>query len=130
MNNRLTDKAGMSLSFLCLIHCLLFPIIVLLIPAMESWLFYNETLVHWILLGLALPVSALAFGHAVLHHADWMTAVLGALGLAMLILGVTHVFGHASEIYLTVPGAFILFAAHLRNWKHHMPHSHASTDNE
>lgn len=114
----------MSLSFLCLIHCLAFPIVVLLMPAMEAWLFFNETLVHGILLGLALPVSLVAFSHGWKHHADWITAVLGGVGLAMLILGVTHAFGHESEIYLTVPGALLLFVAHLRNWRHHLPHRH------
>jgi len=122
MFNRLMDKAGMSLSVLCMIHCLMFPVVVLLMPALEHWLFVNETLVHWILLGLALPVSFIAFGHGVRHHNDWMTAVIGTAGLAGLILGVTHVFGHDSEFWLTVPGALFLFLAHLRNWRHHARH--------
>ena len=113
----------MSLSFLCLIHCLAFPLIVLLLPTLENWLFINETLVHWVLLGLALPVSLIAFRHGWQHHGDRITAILGSLGLAGLILGVTHAFGHDSEFWLTVPGALLLFVAHLRNWKHHLPMS-------
>lgn len=121
MLNHLLDRMGMSLSVLCLIHCLAFPFFILFVPSMD-WLFTNETLVHWILLGLALPVSLVAFGHGLRYHGDWLTLILGGLGLLLLIVGVSHLLGHESEFYLTVPGAFILFVAHVRNWRHHLGH--------
>jgi hypothetical protein len=117
--NYVLDRLGISLSILCLIHCLLFPLIVLVLPALGATLFFNETMVHWVLLGMAFPVSLAAFSHGYRFHGDWMTLVIGALGLIFLIVGVSHWLGHDSEIYLTVPGAFLLFMAHLRNWRHH-----------
>lgn len=120
MFSHLLDRMGMSLSILCLVHCLLFPLIALMLPVLGSTLFLHETTVHWILLGFALPVSLIAFRHGYRFHGDWPTMVIGLLGLVFLTVGVSHLLGHESEFFLTVPGALLLFIAHLRNWRHHI----------
>ena len=54
------DRAAMWLSGLCLVHCLALPLAVLLTPTLSQWLEATETTTHWILFGIAIPISVIA----------------------------------------------------------------------
>ena len=124
MSPQFLDRAGILISTLCLIHCMALPVIALLVPTAAAVFAFNETLVHLILLGCALPISFYAFRHGYQHHQDVLIVLLGVTGLVFLVLGVTHIFGEDWELILTVPGAILLFMAHLRNWRYHRGHVH------
>ena len=109
------DQAAIWLSGLCLIHCLAVPVAFLLAPSVSAWLDTTETQTHWLLFGLALPISAIALGRNHRRKPNLMTVSLGSVGLLLMLLGVTHLLGHELEIFLTAVGAIMVMLAHLRN---------------
>ena len=133
MSPKLLDRAGILVSSLCLLHCMALPLVAFSIPSLGALVAVNETLVHIMLLGCALPISYFAFRHGYTHHQDVKIVVLGVSGLVLLILGISHLFGESSELWLTVPGAILLFMAHMRNWRYHHSHTghhHHHTNDE
>lgn len=109
------DRLAIFLSGLCLLHCLAIPIAVLAAPLLGQWLDHTETSVHWALLAGAVPLSAVALWRGYLRHHQRYILVLGAVGLALMLIAVMHLFGPEAEIILTVVGVSILLLAHVRN---------------
>ena len=109
------DKAAAFLSGLCLLHCLAVPASLLLGPLLGNWLESTETEVHWILLGLALPISVVALQRGYKRHHKVATLWLGYGGLAVMLIGAAHVFGESWEVPLTAIGVIGLLVAHVRN---------------
>ena len=70
---------------------------------------------HWLLLALALPISAIALARGYSRHHSILTLLLGGMGLALMFIGVSHVIGETWEIALTVTGVSSLLVAHIRN---------------
>jgi hypothetical protein len=123
LENTGLDRAAVFLSGLCLLHCLAIPFALMLGPLMGQWLVTSETRVHWILLALAVPISALALWRGFARHHNRLTVGLGAGGLLLMFIGVSHVLGENWEIALTVVGVCALLAAHVRNMM--SGHNHA-----
>lgn len=112
------DRWAIFISGLCVVHCLAIPITVLLLPAVSGPLEQEQTLTHWLLLAVALPVSLVALGSGYRHHGGIGTLLLGIVGLILLTLGVSHWLGERWEVPLTVAGGLALILAHLRNLRH------------
>lgn len=117
------DRIAIGLSGLCLVHCLSVPLALLLAPALSVWLDATETQIHWLLLGLALPISGIALYRGYRRQANMLTVILGCTGFLLMLLGVTHALGEALEITLTVIGITLVMFAHIRNL--HVGHEHA-----
>lgn len=109
------DRTAVFLSGLCLLHCLAIPFALLLGPLLGPWLVNTETNVHWGLLAVAAPISAAALWRGLQRHHSRLTLVLGAVGLLLMFLGVSHLFGATLEVLLTVVGVALLLVAHARN---------------
>ena len=114
------DRAAMWLSGLCLVHCLALPLAVLLTPSMSQWLEATETTTHWILFGIAMMQ-----GYRRLRSG--MTLLLGGIGLLLMLVAVSHIFGRELEVLLTVIGVTAVLFAHLRNLLGHQA-LHANTE--
>lgn len=119
------DRAAIWLSGLCLVHCLAVPLGFLLAPSLSAWLDATETQTHWILFGLAVPISGVALYRGYRREPNRPTVTLGILGLFLMLLGVTHLFGGELEIALTTAGVILVMFAHLRNL--HAGHEHQSS---
>ncbi|MBL8956848.1 MAG: MerC domain-containing protein, partial [Myxococcaceae bacterium] len=107
-----SDFIGQALSVLCVIHCALTPVLVLLAPAVAG-IFGNA---HPVLLALVLVTAAWAFIPGYRHHGQVAPVVLGLGGIAFLALG-TFVF-HGSMVLDTtfsVAGAALMLTAHWKN---------------
>ena len=109
------DRAAVLLSGLCLLHCLAVPFALVFGPLIGQWLTNSETEVHWLLLALAVPISAVALLRGYKRHHSPLTVTMGALGLLLMFIGVSHVIGEDWEVILTVVGVSGLLAAHVRN---------------
>tara|TARA_B100000900_G_scaffold81348_1_gene65590 strand:+ start:826 stop:1224 length:399 start_codon:yes stop_codon:yes gene_type:complete len=109
------DRAAMWLSGFCLAHCLSLPIALLLAPALSQWLEATETTVHWILFGIAIPISVVALTQGYRRLGSRRTLLLGGLGLLLMLLAVSHVLGREFEVLLTAIGVSAVLVAHLRN---------------
>ena len=106
------DAASVSLSGLCLLHCLALPLLAAASPLMASWA--EAEWVHSAAVMLAAPLSAAALWRRrrLLHIAG-----PALLGLGLLALGATHLPSHDLETPVTVAGGLLLAGAHLSNWR-------------
>jgi hypothetical protein len=117
---RTLDALAVSLSGLCIIHCLALPLALTLFPIFASTL-VDDQLFHGVLYVGVLPLSVLAFFLGYRHHRDRMLIIVGGIGLA--ILGVAAVFGHdwfglLGERVVTSIGGLVLVCAHVINYRH------------
>ena len=116
----------MWLSGLCLVHCLALPLAMLLAPTLSHWVEATETTTHWILFGIAIPISLIALVRGYRRLRSNLTLLLGGLGLLLMLVAVSHVFGRELEVVLTVVGVTAVMFAHLRNLAgHQAPHNKA-----
>ena len=109
------DRLAILLSALCLVHCLALPLPLLAAPVLAAWMTGTETTVHWILLAVAVPLSIWAFARGYRHTRDPVASWIGAVGLGLMFLGVSHLFEESLEIPLTLVGVGLVTTAHLRN---------------
>lgn len=114
------DKVAIGFSALCLVHCLLLPVAVVLLPTVGLFTVLSDEVFHLAMVTLVLPVSAVALTLGCKQHRDWRVVTLGISGLLTLVL--TAVFahdylGHELEIVFTVIGAILVAACHIQNYR-------------
>jgi hypothetical protein len=112
------DKAAVGLSLMCVAHCLLTPIAIVLLPAFGA-IFLEDERFHFVLLFLVLPTSLLALTIGCRKHLRVEIALIGLAGLLILfsvvIIG-EESLGKFGEKATTVFGALIIAFAHIRNF--------------
>ena len=113
------DRAAIGLSLVCVIHCLLTPVAIAMIPALGATFLEDETF-HYAVLFLVLPTSLFALTLGCRKHGHFKVLMTGLLGLFVLflvpILG-EEATGELGERVLTVVGAAIIAYAHVRNFR-------------
>jgi hypothetical protein len=110
------DVAGATASGVCLIHCLLTPLMVSLFPGLIPYLpgdagFHRALAVGIVLLG------ALAFipGYQ-LHRRRSLLVMIGfGMTLVLIVAWQNERLGVARELLLSIPGSLMLIGAHLLN---------------
>ena len=119
-NAMLLDRAGICVSALCLIQCLLLPVVVVAAP-MLSVPFVDAEVFHLILLGLIVPVSAMAFYLGYRAHANRTMVLLGGAGVAIVfvtaVVGHDHLSSLASALWTSL-GGVLLISAHTLNLRY------------
>jgi hypothetical protein len=80
------DAAAIGASFVCLVHCLLLPLVMAALPAISHFLQPPEAL-HVAAFLIAVPVSALAMLRGHRRHGLHLPAVIGGLGLILIGTG-------------------------------------------
>jgi hypothetical protein len=105
------DAVAISLSGLCLAHCLALPLLAGFLPLAGAWA--EAEWVHWLFAAIAAPVSLLTLA----RPADRSPSILSIalIGLAFLFAGAAGFPSHDLETPLTVTGGLLLAAAHLLN---------------
>lgn len=106
------DKSAVSLSGLCLVHCLAGSL--LLILASSAGGLFNHW-IHAIGLMIAMPLAAVGLWRGWRRHRRGGIVALGGLGLALMAAGLVVGHGNMAEIVLTVAGVTLLGGAHLFN---------------
>ena len=119
VSNNYLDRAAIWLSGLCLLHCFAVPIALVMGSAFSERLEATETTVHWVLFGIAIPISAIALFRGYRHLGGFHNLLLGGIGLLLMLLAVSHVLGREFEVVLTVIGVSSVLVAHLRNLTGH-----------
>ncbi|MEL6447470.1 MAG: MerC domain-containing protein [Pseudomonadota bacterium] len=121
------DALGVMLSAICMLHCLLLPVLIAFgvggaVTGLDSeW-------THIVLLTVVVPVSAVAFVGGWIRHRRIAVLALGTLGVALLALAAfvlhTHV-GKTADAIVTTAGGAVLAIAHWRNRDCSCPHDGA-----
>ena len=114
-----SDKTAISLSALCLVHCLLVPSFLVFLSGYVS-LSYNNEQIHYVILFIAIPVSLYALITGVRNHKSYRFLYLGLTGIISFILAVTlgaQMWGEVGEKVLTTVGALLVAISHFKNYR-------------
>ena len=114
-----SDKTAISLSAICLAHCLLVPSFLVLLSGYLS-ISYDNELIHYVTLFLAIPVSIYALITGVRNHRTYQYLAMGFVGLFFLIFAVTlgvQIWGELGEKGLTAIGASLVALSHFKNYR-------------
>jgi uncharacterized membrane protein (DUF373 family) len=114
-----TDKAAIVLSMLCVAHCTVLPIALIILPSVSSLLLLNDEIFHSWLLFAVIPVSLFATVSGYIHHQRKSIITIGAAGmvtLASVVIGGHDVFNHTAEVVMTLIGSSLIAYAHLSNF--------------
>jgi len=119
------DKLGIVVSGLCLVDCLVLPLLSAVLISLQSSVSWFANL-HLYLLPVIGVTAAMAFHHSYKAHRSYGIVIMGAVGFALLVLG--EVFEEKLRFLLfnwvTLMGSALLIAAHLRNLLMHAGHRH------
>jgi MerC mercury resistance protein len=110
------DRIGVAASVVCLIHCLLLPLAVPLLPLLAG--FAEAESVHQGLLVLLSVCAVLAFVPGYRTHRALSVLAYGGLGVALLVGGaLAHDLAvlEGLDTPLTVIGGVVLIVTHLVN---------------
>ena len=106
------DRIAMSLSGLCLVHCLATTVLLALLSAAGGFL--GAPIIHEIGLSLAMVMGAISLGRGILEHGYSMPSAVGGLGLGVMAGALTLPHDGTEALY-TVVGVAILALGHRLN---------------
>ena len=114
------DKFAVLLSGICILHCLITPIAITLLPIISLNAFFEDILFHKMMLWLVLPTSCIALIIGCRQHRNWLIAGTGIAGMSILV--VIAFFGHDllshfGEKVMTMVGGIILAISHILNYQ-------------
>lgn len=114
----LWDRFGIGVSGICAIHCLIFPVIISVLPLFSAVSFLHGW-VHPFFIILLIPIVFFASKRS--HFDIKITSILIA-GFVLVVAG--WILGHywlglMVETVLTVIGSIMLIAGHWLNYRHH-----------
>ena len=106
------DRFAMSLSGLCLVHCLATAVALAFLSAAGSFL--GAPAIHEVGLTLAMILGAIALGKGIFEHGFMMPSAVGGLGLGVMA-GALTLPHDGREALATVFGVLILALGHRLN---------------
>lgn len=119
--NQVFDRAAICVSGLCLVQCLLLPILVVVTP-LASVGFLGDEWFHMALLLVVLPLSLLAFALGFRQHRNPTMLIPGGLGLLLVALAaaaeISHSMSHWQAALLTSLGGLLLITGHWLNLRY------------
>lgn len=116
----LTDKTAIGLSFLCVIHCLAIPLLIIAVPSIAALQLDNEAFHIWMVIAV-LPTSIYALLAGCKQHKNYYLLWVGLTGLSCLLAALIFgefFLGEAGEKVLTTIGAFIIAYGHFKNYRY------------
>lgn len=120
MNNfqAFSDRFAIGLSFLCAVHCLVLPVLLVLLPSLASLQLDNEAFHVWMVFAV-LPISIYALTLGCKKHGRYRFIVSGFSGLALLVsaLLLEEAVGEAGEKILTLLGVCLIAWGHFSNFR-------------
>lgn len=111
LSPRVGDFVAISLSGLCMAHCLALPLAAALLPITGVWA--EAEWVHWAFALTAAPISL----WTLTRRPRVAPLMLAVAGLCLLFSGAAGFPSHALETPITVTGSLFLVAAHVANWR-------------
>ncbi|MEM8799136.1 MAG: MerC domain-containing protein [Pseudomonadota bacterium] len=108
------DAIGIGLSGLCIVHCLLMPLVVVALPALAGST-VEGVWGHALLLAIAIPVSVTAFVSGLRSHGGVRPSIIGGLGLLLMTSALLPWWTEAGERAITIIGVVVLASGHFIN---------------
>lgn len=115
----ITDKAAISLSLLCAIHCLALPLLLALLPSLAALGLEDEAFHFWMVI-VVIPTSVIALTMGCKKHQRYSVFAISVIGLC--VLGVAAFWGEemlseAWEKGATLVGATFISIGHVWNYR-------------
>jgi hypothetical protein len=109
------DRFAITLSGLCLVHCIATTVFVAMLASAGSVL--GSPIIHEVGLTVAMTIGALALGKGILDHGFMMPSAVGGLGLGVMAGALTlpHDGSGGGEALFTMVGVLILALGHRLN---------------
>ncbi|MEG3082996.1 MerC domain-containing protein [Sphingomonas sp. PB2P12] len=108
------DRAAMAGSAVCMVHCLVLPLILAAVPAVAAVVVVPASFHIWVLV-FAVPTAAIALLGGRSRHAVSWPLLIGAAGLGLMTLGAFAIPEGDVEIGVTVAGGILVAIAHIAN---------------
>ncbi|MBX3721465.1 MAG: MerC domain-containing protein [Turneriella sp.] len=122
------DKLGILASGLCLIDCIVLPLVSTALLSFQSTFAWAEKL-HWLLLPVIGLTAGMAFYHSWKAHRSYFIVAAGLTGFLLLLAG--EIFEAKLRFlklnWVSVAGSAFLIGAHVRNLVMHLSHRHICT---
>lgn len=118
-HSRVFDRIAITLSAICIVHCLAVPLLVGLLP-IAAISFGDNQHFHELMLWLVVPTSLVGFSMGFGVHRNVGIVLTGALGVVVLWL--VAIYGHGVwrtdvEVVVSVAGSLVLGGAHWMNFR-------------
>lgn len=123
------DKFSVGLSILCAVHCLLLPILLVLLPSLTALQLQNEAFHFWMIVGV-IPISIYALTVGCKKHQRYRLLLWGGSGLVLMVLAILlghDLIGEYGEKVLTLVGASLVVFAHIGNFKRCQQHTNCTS---
>ncbi len=112
------DKLAITLSSVCVLHCFLTPLLLLILPSLAVFGLDSEWFHRWMVVGV-LPISLYALTLGCKQHKNYNFFALGLLGMILLVAALfveDALFGEYGEKVLTLIGTVIIATSHYFNF--------------
>ena len=114
-----SDSLAMGLSTACAIHCFFAPTLIIFSYGISTFSLESE-LVHYAIVALAVPISSIALAIGYRNHKKASYAILGIVGLSVLILAVIlgeNLLSELGEQLVTLAGSILVAFSHFKNYR-------------
>lgn len=114
------DRFAILLSGVCLVHCLIAPIILTLLPIFSLTTLVEDIVFHQLMLWIIVPTSVVALILGCKKHRRWQIAISGGLGIMVLFMVafIGHdLFSIQAEKVATTLGGLLLAWSHYLNYR-------------
>ena len=111
------DQVAVTLSGLCLVHCLALPFAIAVLPFLGQ---FSDDHLHAQMLIMVIPVSVIALALGFRRHRHLGVVIAGTISLALVITGGTlahQYYGLLADRILTIAGSLALAITHYRNFR-------------
>lgn len=118
---KFSDKVGLLVSSLCIVHCVLLPVSIVLFPTITSFLPIEEDTVHVLLILFIVPAVAFTIYSGLKVHGQRKPLYWMGGGLLFVLFGtffVHNLFSHEWEPFFVLIGSLLLVRGHLLNSHH------------
>jgi drug/metabolite transporter (DMT)-like permease len=115
-----SDKTAIASSFVCVLHCIALPLILIFLPSVSGLIVFSDERFHlWLVIAVA-PISIFAITTGYFHHRRTSIFFISAIG--MLILLSAAIFGHDTfgekgEVIVTLIGSVLIAFGHISNFR-------------
>jgi len=116
-SSEVLDRVAVTLSGLCLVHCLALPLVIAVLPFLGQ---FSDDHFHVQMLIMVIPVSTIALGLGYRRHRHLGVVIAGIAALVVVTLGgtVAHQhYGLLADRLLTIIGSLALAITHYRNFR-------------
>ncbi len=112
IKNGALDRVAMTLSGLCLVHCLATALLLGTLSTVGGIL--GSPIIHEVGLVLALGLGVVALGNGILQHGRFLPPSIGGLGIGAMTAALSLPHG-GSEMVATMLGVALLATGHFLN---------------